>query len=87
MTPLDLARTLAKSSNPQDRTEAVAMIARGLSDPSPSDPLRQPWPLDGGTVAAAARYLGVPITPVLLADALALAPTLSDALLNRGAAR
>jgi hypothetical protein len=83
MTPLDLARRLAQSDSPKDHALAVAIVARGLSDDDPST-FRQGWPL-AVAVPAAIRYLGLLSDAGLEADALALAPTLSDAILNRHA--
>jgi hypothetical protein len=82
MTPLDMARRLAADPNPKSQTLATAMIARSLSDHDPSDPFRQGWPLDAATVTRAAEYLGLDASPTLVADALALAPTVSNAILN-----
>ena len=84
MTPLDLARNLAQSDSAKDRALGVGIVARGLSDNDPSE-LRQGWPLPVA-VSAAATYLGLDLTPELLAEAKAIAPTISDAMLNRGAA-
>lgn len=84
MTPLDLARSMSTSDQPRARATAVALVARGLSDPDPSDPFRQPWPLPAA-VLAAAEYLDLDPTPELRADAERIAPTLSAAILNRGA--
>lgn len=81
MTPLRLAESFAR--DPETAALGVAMIARSLSDHDPSDPLRQPWPLNAATVEAAAQYLGVTPTADLIAEALTLAPTVSDAMLNR----
>ena len=83
MTTVDFARNLARSDDPHARSLGVAIIARGLSDDDPADPYRQGWPLDRHTIEAAARYLDLTPTDALCADALALAPTLSDAILNR----
>ena len=83
MTPLDLARNLAQSDRPKDRAMGVAIVARGLSDTDPLDPYRQPWPLDV-SVERAASYLGLdPADEDLLSVATLIAPTLSDAILNR----
>lgn len=84
MTPMQLARNLAESEKPEDRALGVAMALRGLTDPDPSDPLKQPWPVNEFTAAAAARYVGITDpSPDLLAHAITLAPTVSDAMLNR----
>jgi hypothetical protein len=82
MTPLDFARNLARSDDPRDRALGVAIVTRGVTDDDPATG-RQPWPLNEHTVAGAAQYLGLDPDPALLADALALAPTVSDAMLNR----
>lgn len=85
MTPLDLAQNLARSDNPQHVAQGVAIVLRGLTDDDP-DTFRQGWPLDANTARAAARYVGIADPdPALIDAALALAPTLSDAILNRGA--
>jgi len=83
MTPLDFARNLAKSDDPEDRAYGVAIVARGLSDDDP-DTLRQGWPL-AESIASAITYLGLTPTPTLVARATALAPTVSDAVLNKRA--
>lgn len=82
MTPLEFAKTLAWSDNADDRVLAVAMVARGLTDDDPATG-RQGWPLTAGTVGRAAEHLGLPVEGWLVTKALALAPTLSDALLNK----
>jgi len=79
MTPVDFARNLAESDSPRVRATGVAIIARGLSD---DDGLRQGWPMSA-SLPAAARFLGLDPTAELLAEAAELAPTLSDAVLNR----
>lgn len=85
MTPLDLAANLAKSDDPKSRALAVAIVLRGLTDDDPAT-LRQGWPLTDATAIRAASYVGLdPAGSTLIADALALAPTLSDAILNRPA--
>ena len=83
MTPEDLARNLARSTDLRSRALGVAMIVRGLTDHDPSDPFRQGWPLSDATAARAAEYLGLNPDRDLVAEALRLAPTVSDALLNR----
>ena len=87
MNPTTFARVLADSGDPEQQALGVAIITRGLTDDDPSDPTRQGWPLDRHTVAAAARYLILDATPTLVTRALALAPTVSDAMLNKGATR
>lgn len=79
MTPLDLAQNLAKSDRMEDRALGVAILARGLSD---DDGLRQGWPLESA-IPAAVRHLGLTPDPALIAEAGMLAPTISDAMLNR----
>jgi hypothetical protein len=83
MSPLDLAQSLAKSAARNDRVLGVAIVIRGLTDDEPST-FRQGWPLSVTTAHAAATYLGIKDDSLLL-DALDLAPTLSDAILNKGA--
>lgn len=83
MTPKEFAENLARSDKHEDRVLGVAIITRGVTDDDPSDPLRQGWPLDDRTVEAAARALGLDPTPELIADALKLAPDVSDAMLNK----
>jgi len=83
MTPIEYAQTLAESMERKDRILGIAIIARGLSD---DDGLRQGWPLEE-SVRAAIDFLGLGYADTLLMDALTLAPTLSDAILNKGAAR
>jgi hypothetical protein len=78
MTPIDFARNLAR--DPDTTPLAVAIIVRGLTD---DDPTRQGWPLNEATVERAARYLDLTPTAELTAAALALAPTVSDVMLNR----
>lgn len=83
MTPLDLAQNLAQSDRRSDRVLGVAILARGLSD---DDGLRQGWPL-ASAIPAAARHLGLTeIDPAFVADVARVAPTVSDAMLNKGAA-
>lgn len=82
MTPVDFAHIMARSDDRDDRALAVAIITRSLTDDDPAT-LRQGWPLNRDTVEAAARYVRAPITDALVADVLALAPTLSDAILNK----
>jgi hypothetical protein len=81
MTPLDFARNLAASDDPKDQALGIAIVARGLSDDDPAT-LRQGWPLSV-SVEQAARFLGLPSTKAVVAMALMLAPTISDAMLNR----
>lgn len=86
MTPLELARNLARDKDPKARTLAVAMVLRALTDDDPHDPTRQGWPLSRPAAQAACEYLGLdPNDEDLIAAALAEAPRLSDAILNRGA--
>ena len=84
MTPERMARNLAQSKEYGHRVLGVAMITRGLTDDDPAT-FRQGWPLNESTVARAAEYVGVDPTEELVIDVLALAPTLSDAILNKGA--
>lgn len=84
MTPLDFATNLALRDDPEARALAVGIVARGLSDEDPQDPFRQGWPLDI-SIAAATEYLGLESTPELIAAAAAIAPTISDEMLNRTA--
>lgn len=79
--PLELARSLAEASDHKSHVLAVAMVARGLSDDEPTT-FRQGWPL-ADSIVAAIGYLDLEKTDRLIADAAALAPTLSDAVLNR----
>lgn len=79
MTPLDMARNLAASDRAEDRALGVAIVARGLSD---DDGTRAGWPL-AAAIPAAAQYLGLPMDPSLMAEAGRLAPTVSDAMLNK----
>lgn len=81
MTPIDLAKNLAQSERIEDRALGVGIIARGLSDDDPAT-LRQGWPLDV-SVERAIVYLGLEPTAELTAAALAAAPKVSDAMLNR----
>lgn len=83
MTPIAFAEGLATSDNPRSQALGVAIIARGLSDDDPAT-LRQGWPLQVA-VPAAIEYLGLPSTESLIAEATALAPTVSDAMLNKRA--
>ena len=80
MTPIDFARRLSDSPDIESRALGVAIIARGLSDDDPRS-LRQGWPLNE-SVRAAMRYLALSGDD-LAARALAIAPTVSDAMLNR----
>lgn len=83
MTPLAYAELLAgRSATPQEHAEAVAIIARGLSDPSPSDPFRLPWDVETSLIAAC-RYLNLDASPRLIEDARNLMDTITDATLNR----
>lgn len=84
MTPLDFARKLAASDKLEDRALGVGIVARGLSDEDPSDPTRAGWPL-AAAINAAIGYLELPSTPDLIKRATELAPTISDAMLNRSA--
>lgn len=84
-TPLDLASRLAGSGTTRDQALGVAIVIRGLTDDSDD---RAGWPMDEHTARAAAAYLGFAgVSDALIARALALAPTISDAMLNKGAAR
>jgi hypothetical protein len=83
MSPIDLAESLAKSDSLRDQAEGVAIIVRGLTD---DDGLRQGWPMTVVTIWRAAKYLGIPestMTPAFVAEVAEIAPTLSDAILNR----
>lgn len=82
MTPLDFARNLAASDDPEARALAVGIVTRGVTDDDPATH-RQGWPLNAATVERAAAYLGLDATPELVADALAVAPTISGRMLNR----
>ena len=82
MTPLDYATILARSGILRDRAEAVGIIARGLSDESPNDPFRQPWPVEE-SVLAACQYLHLEPTEDLAQLAAAIMPTIPDHVLNR----
>lgn len=84
MTPLDFAAILAR--DPETRALAVAIVARGLSDDDPTT-LRQGWPLSTA-IQAAIRYFGLEgmsDARTIEAEALRIAPTVSDAMLNRSA--
>jgi len=83
MTPLDLARSLAREDNPKSHALAVAIVYRGVTD---EDDNRMPWPTGELTAEYAAKYLDLDPTPDLIAHALTLAPTISEAMLNKGAA-
>jgi hypothetical protein len=72
----------AKSGDPKAVALGVGMIVRGLTDDDPAT-LRQGWPMTEAVVEAAARYLDVKPTPELISAVLAVAPTISDAMLNR----
>lgn len=80
MSPIDLAERLAQSDDARDRATAVAIIVRALCD---DDDKRQGWPMTEAVVIRAAKHIGVEPTPELVAQATAIAPTLSDAILNR----
>ena len=86
MTPIDLARNLAQSADPTTQARGIAIVIRSLTDDTDE---RQGWPMDLATAAAAAKHLGLdPRTARLhglLDEALELAPTLSDAILNKAA--
>ena len=83
MTPLDFARNLAASQDEKDQALGVAILTRGVTDDDPAT-LRQGWPLNVTTVRRAAIYLGIENPSDALVDrALVLAPTVSDAMLNR----
>lgn len=82
MTPIDFARGLAQSDKFDSQVLGVAIVARGLSDDDPVT-LRQGWPLDVLTVEKAAEFIGLVPTPELVSEALRMAPTLSDAVLNK----
>jgi hypothetical protein len=84
MTPLDFARNLAASDDAADQALGVAIVTRGVTDDDPMTG-RHPWPLNAQTVAGAAQYLDLAPTRELIAAALALAPTVSDAMLNKAA--
>ena len=82
LTPLDLARRMAESDDETARATGAAIIARGLSDESPTDPYRQPWPVDV-SVERAIAYLGLTDTPEFRALVTRRMALLSDAMLNR----
>lgn len=81
MSPIDLARSLARGDD-DDRVLAVAIVTRGLTDDDPATG-RVGWPLSLATTERAAQYLDLAPTGRLILRALTLAPTLSDAILNR----
>jgi len=87
MTPEIFARSLVQDGiRLEDKALGVAMIIRSLTDEDPADPFRQGWPVNEATAERAALFLGLEDpSPALLAKALELAPTVSDAMLNRGA--
>ena len=85
MTPLDLARNLARDPDPETQALAVAMVYRGLTDDDPTG--RMGWPEGDATVSRAATFLDVKPTADLFAAVRRIAPTVSDAMLNRGADR
>jgi hypothetical protein len=88
MTPETFARSLAQSESPESRALGVAMIIRSLTDHDPADPFRQGWPVNTATAERAAQHVGIADpSPEMLARALELAPTVSDAMLNRSTAR
>lgn len=84
MTPLDFAQSLSRSDVLADRALGAAIVLRGLTDDDPHDATRQGWPLNADTAERAIRWLGLDPTPELIAATLATAPTVSDAMLNRG---
>lgn len=85
MTPLEFAENLAKSTDRSDLILGVAMVTRGLSDDDPAN-FRAGWPLDAHTVRMAAQYLRLgSVSEDFVDEVLMLAPTLSDAILNKGA--
>lgn len=87
MTPLELAQNMARSEDLRVQAYAVAIVYRGLTDEDPADPYRMPWPQTNETIERAATYLGVEPTPDLRNEVWRVAPTLSDATLNRRSAR
>lgn len=89
MSPEQFARNLAKSENYDSVVLGVAIITRGLTDDDPAR-FKQGWPLNAETVRRAAQYIDVPTTLVdehFVGEVIEKAPTLSDAILNKGAAR
>ncbi len=78
---MDLAANLAKSPELKQRALGVAMFARGLSDDDPATG-RQGWDL-ATSIKAAITHFGIKSTPELVAEATKIAPTISDAMLNR----
>lgn len=83
MTPMDFARNLAASDELRDQALGVAIVTRGVTDDSEE---RAGWPLNEATVARSAQYLDLTPTPELVQLALGMAPNVSDAMLNKGAA-
>ena len=83
MTPLMFAQSLSRSDVLADRALGAAIVLRGLTDDDP-DATRQGWPLNADTAERAIRWLGLTPDPELIAATLATAPTVSDAMLNRG---
>jgi hypothetical protein len=79
MTPIDLAISMGKSPELEDRATGVAIIVRALTD---DDGVRSGWPLTDAVVVRAAQHIGVEPTADLVAAATRIAPTLSDAILN-----
>jgi hypothetical protein len=79
MTPLQLAQNLAKDPDRKAQAMGIAIVARSLSDDTED---RQGWPLDT-SVKAAAKHLGLFADDDLINEATRIAPTLSDATLNR----
>ena len=86
--PISAAQSLAKSPAPKDQALAIAIVTRSLTDDTEE---RAGWPLDLTTAFAAAKYLDLDPRAARLSGrldrALALAPTLSDAILNKASAR
>lgn len=87
MTPLELAQNMARSEDLRVQAYAVAIVYRGLTDEDPSDPLRLPWPQTNETIERAATYLGIEPSAALRNEVRRIAPTLSDATLNRRSTR
>ena len=82
MTPLEFAGNLARSDKYEDRVLGVAILTRGLTDDDPATH-RQGWPLNESTVRRASERLGILPNPKFVADVIAQAPKVSDAMLNK----
>ena len=81
MSPMDFARNLAAGTDLNDRALGVGIAIRAVTDDTET---RAGWPMDATTALAAANYVGIPMpSDELIRRALKLAPTISDAMLNK----